>query len=61
MLNFMKTLQGEMKGKIEFAFNDEVGTGNWHGETIFYVDSEGQFPTSYLADVQISFSTEWLP
>lgn len=40
-------------GFVEFAFNDEYGTGSWHGTTYFYIQAGQQ-----LAYVEMEFSAD---
>ncbi len=48
------------KSNVEFAFNDEFGTGSWTGKTIFYIDRLNEFQTHKCMKVDMNFSTDIL-
>jgi len=48
------------KSTVEFAFNDEYGTGSWHGNTQFYIDRNQEFQVHKCANVSMEFSPDLL-
>lgn len=43
---------------VNFAFNDEYGTGSWSGISKFYVDESGAHGVHRCIDVSMEFSSE---
>lgn len=46
---------------VEFSFNDQYGTGSWHGSSLFSNDEADPFHMYKCAHVAMEFSSELLP
>lgn len=48
--------------ELEFSFNDDYGTGSWHGTSVFFIapEGEGTYPNQVGMTVDLEFSDELL-